>query len=89
MQIYAHFICLFLSFECVIKAEEYLDKKREKKNIRNSSSTTELKNLRTTSSNSSMDHKNAASLGTLHEDKPMDARDVIHQTFFQIFGVIP
>merc|ERR1719347_1606839 len=46
------------------KAEEYLDKKREIKSYRGSNS----------------DLKNSKGLGTLHEDKPMDANTIVSKT---------
>jgi len=46
------------------KAGEYLDKKREKKTLRGSNS----------------DLKNGGGLGTLHEDKPLDAKTIVANT---------
>lgn len=45
-------------------AGEYLDKKREKKSLRGSNS----------------DLRNGKGLGTLHEDKPLDARSIVAKT---------
>lgn len=52
------------SEEDASKADEYLDKKREKKVVRGSNS----------------DLKNGNGLGTLHEDKPMDAKTIVSKT---------
>merc|ERR1719347_993406 len=52
------------SEEDVSKADEYLDKKKEKKAVRGSNS----------------DLRNGKGLGTLHEDKPLDAKTIVSKT---------
>merc|ERR1712083_1096228 len=52
------------SEEDVSKADEYLDKKKEKKAVRGSNS----------------DLRNGKGLGTLHEDKPLDAKTIVAKT---------
>jgi len=72
------------------KADEYLDKKREKKVLRgthekNLRGSVSEKSLRSATSEKSLrgsnsDLKNGNGLGTLHEDKPLDAKSIVAKT---------